>query len=308
MARCLRKTNQIHKGWFRSYAPSVRSLKTIAAIVPGLPPVSVAPARRGTTGSGRREPAFAPVFVLVLWMGCLLVGGIGFVQPYARPLPPAPPAPAVQAELIKVDLTPEPLPPPPVAALLPPDPAVPPPLFAPAAPPQAPQLVPVAQPSPAVAFALPIEAPARIVELKQATFVRPVVQPVAPVTAPVAVARPTPGPVTSAPPAPPAPATAPAGPGTAPVPAVESLTFGQGEGRQPAPGYPLSARRAGQEGTVVVRFSIGTNGEVVAAEVSAPSPWSLLNREAVRVVREQWRFKPGPVRLFEVAIRFELKK
>ncbi len=267
-------------------------------------PVPASPARRETAGTGRREPAFAPVFVMVLWAGCLLVGVIGFVLPYARPMPPAQLAPVVQAELIKVDLTPEPLPPPPVAALPPPDPAVPPPLFAPAAPPQAPQLVPVAQPSPAVAFALPIEAPARIVELKQATFVRPVVQPVVPVAAPVAVAQPTARPAT----APPAPATAPAGTGTAPVPAVESLTFGQGEGRQPAPGYPLSARRAGQEGTVVVRFSIGTNGEVVAAEASAPSPWSLLNREAVRVVREQWRFKPGPVRLYEVAIRFELKK
>lgn len=206
--------------------------------------------------------------------------------------------------MIKVELTPESLPQPPVAVLPPPDPAVPPPLFAPAAPPQAQQLVPVAQPSPAVAFALPIEAPARIVELKQASFVRPVVQPVAPVTAPVSVPQPAARPTT----APPAPATAPVGTGTAPVPAVESITFGRGEGDQPKPGYPRSAQKAGQEGTVVVRFSVGTNGVVMAAEVSVPSPWSLLNNEAVRVVREQWRFKDGPVRLYEVAIQFALKK
>jgi TonB family protein len=89
---------------------------------------------------------------------------------------------------------------------------------------------------------------------------------------------------------------------------LQTLTFGEGEGKQPKPVYPPPAVRAGQEGTVVVRFSVGTDGRVLAAETSAPSPWGALNREAVRVVREQWRFQPGPVRLHEVAIRFELKK
>ena len=89
---------------------------------------------------------------------------------------------------------------------------------------------------------------------------------------------------------------------------MQTLTFGDGEGNQPAPRYPDTARRAGQEGTVVIRFSVGADGRVLAAEPSSPSPWGALNREALRVVREQWHFKPGPARLCEVVIRFELKK
>ena len=240
-----------------------------------------------------KETALAPVVTLVLWLGCLLIGSLGFVLPYARPRPLVPPAPVVQAELIKVELTSPPAPVPAAIQPPPPGPTQPPPLFAPTTPPQAPQLVAVALPSPAVAFALPIEAPTRIVEVKQATFVRPAPQPV---------------------PAPAAPSTAPGTSTSQPAvnqataPAVDTLTFGQGEGRQPAPAYPLAAQRAGQEGTVIIRFSVGADGRVLAAEPSSPSPWAALNREALRVIREQWRFKPGPVRLHEVAIRFELKK
>ncbi|KAF0176757.1 MAG: TonB family protein [Limisphaerales bacterium] len=230
------------------------------------------------------------VLTAVLWLGCLGVGAVGFVLPYARPHPPAPAAPAVQAELIKVELNQSPAPAP-TPVQPPPDPTEPPPLFTPATPPQAPQLVAVALPSPAVAFALPVVAPARIVEVKQAAFVRTAPQP-----APVVPSK-APGVGAAKPAAIPAPA-----------PAVQTLTFGDGEGNQPAPRYPDSARRAGQEGTVVVRFSVGADGRVLAAEPSSPSPWGALNREALRVVREQWRFKPGPVRLYEVAIRFELRK
>lgn len=231
------------------------------------------------------------VLTAVLWLGCLGVGAVGFVLPYARPRPPAPPAPVLQAEILKVQLTSNPAPVPANVTPPPPDPTQPPPLFAPATPPQAPQLVAVALPSPAVAFALPVETPARIVEVKQAAFVRPAPQPVQP---------PSPAPGNSAPGQP--------GVAPAPAPAVQTLTFGEGEGRQPAPTYPLAARRAGQEGTVVIRFSVGADGRVLAAEPSSLSPWGALNREALRVVREQWRFKPGAARLHEVAIRFELRK
>ncbi len=252
---------------------------------PALPRMAVAP------GEPRADDSFAPVFTLVLWLGCLLVGVIGFVLPYTRPRPPEQPVPVLQAEILKVELTSNPAPAPANVIPPPPDPTQPPPLFAPATPPQAPQLVAVAQPSPAVAFALPIEAPARIVEVKQAAFVRPAPQP-----APVAPSR--------------APSTGTGQPstGTAPAPAVQTLVFGEGEGQQPKPGYPLYAKRAGQEGTVVVRLTVGTDGRVLAAEASSPSPWGALNREALRTVRERWRFQPGPVRLYDVPIRFELDK
>jgi protein TonB len=249
--------------------------------------------QRGVSEGARGETTIIPVFTLVLWPACLLVGGLGFVLPYARPRPPAVPAPVVQAELIKVELTSNPAPTPANVTPPPPDPSPPPPLFTPTAPPQAPPLVAVALPSPAVAFALPVEAPARIVEVKQAAFVRPPPQP-----APVASSS-APAPNTGAGQTPVA---------TRPAPAVQTLTFGDGEGNQPAPRYPDSARRAGHEGTVVVRFSVGADGRVLAAEPSAPSPWGTLNREALRVIREQWHFKPGDPRIYEVAIRFELRK
>ena len=89
---------------------------------------------------------------------------------------------------------------------------------------------------------------------------------------------------------------------------MQTLVFGEGEGQQPKPDYPLYAKRAGQEGTVRICLSVGVDGRVLAAEISSPSPWGAKNRSALSVVREQWRFKPGPVRLYEVAIRFQLTK
>ena len=187
------------------------------------------------------EVSIVTVLATVLWLGCLLVGGLGFVLPYARPRPIAPPAPPLRAQLVRVELTAAPAPSPLPVQLSPADAAQPPPLPALAPLPPAPQLVAVARPSAAIAFAQPVEAPARIVAVKPVALVRP---------------------------APP----------------------------------------AAHEGTVVVRFNVGQNGRVLAAEPSSPSPWSTLNREALRVVREEWRFPSGPARLFEVAIRFELRK
>ena len=59
---------------------------------------------------------------------------------------------------------------------------------------------------------------------------------------------------------------------------------------------------------VTVRFSVGENGRVLEAEAVTPAPWPLLNEAALRVIKERWRFRPGPARLYEVAIRFELKR
>lgn len=249
------------------------------------------------------DSSLTAVFTLVLWIACLAVGAFGLLLPYPRPTPPKPAAAPVQAELLKVDLTPEPAPPPSPATPPPPPPAAlaPPPLATAAPPPQAPPLVAVAAPSPSVAFALPIEAPARIVELKAAAFTRPAPTPVvAPPSVPVAIST-APASTTPA-------STAPVAPAPPVAPPVQSLTFGEGDGRQPAPRYPLQARRAGQEGTVVIRLAVGTDGRVLSAQPSSPSPWDLLNREAVRVVLEQWRFPSGPPRLYEVAMRFEIRK
>jgi len=91
-----------------------------------------------------------------------------------------------------------------------------------------------------------------------------------------------------------------------PVSAPVHLTFGVGEGRQPSPEYPREAVLAQEQGTVVVVFTVGTNGRVTSAIASSPSPWEILNQAAVRRIRQAWRFSPGPVRTYQVAIQFQL--
>lgn len=134
----------------------------------------------------------------------------------------------------------------------------------------------VAAPAPDIAFAVPIAAPARIVPAAEASYRTVEVKPE------------------------PAPAPAPI--------VAQPLTFGQGEGRQPAPEYPRQALRQGQEGVVTVRMTVGEDGRVLAAEAVSPSPWPLLNQSALRVVRSRWRFLPGTLRAYEVAIRFQLNR
>jgi protein TonB len=89
--------------------------------------------------------------------------------------------------------------------------------------------------------------------------------------------------------------------------ALQSLTFGQGEGRQPAPPYPSEALSRHQEGTVMIQFLVGTEGQVLNAEVWQSSPWALLNEAALRTVRGRWQFSKGPVRLYRVPIRFRIQ-
>ena len=222
------------------------------------------------------EPDSLAVFTLVVWLMCLFVGALGFVLHYERPRPPSPPDQPILLQQLQVELMPEPLPPPDPETSLP-DPLVPPPPPDALVPPVMAQPIAVAQPSPAIAFALPVEGPTRIVEANRAAYGAP------------------PGTNTSAPPSP--------GPST-----IEKLTLGQGEGKQPAPHYPPAARSQQQEGTVVVRFTVGMDGRVLASETALPSPWPLLNEAALRVVRERWRFRSGSPRIYEVAIRFEITK
>lgn len=226
--------------------------------------------------------SLTPVLVLVLWVFCLTVGWLGFVLPYERSKLVCLCEEPVQFEKLEVELTepdtpPVQPPPAPNAPPPPPDALTPPPLAQPSSPlplaaPSAPPVVAVA-PSPAVAFALPVVNPTRVVQVASAASYQ-----------------------------------AASGPAQPAPPAPQQLVFGSGEGKQPKPTYPAQAVREGQEGTVVVRLMVGPDGRVTSAEAHAPSPWPLLNESALRTVRRLWRFQPGPLRAFEVAIRFELEK
>ncbi len=78
------------------------------------------------------------------------------------------------------------------------------------------------------------------------------------------------------------------------------------QGTMPAPRYPSEARRRGQEGTVVVEFTVAEDGRVVSVAAKQPSPWPLLNQEAMRAV-QSWKFPPGEVMKMQRPIIFQLR-
>lgn len=221
------------------------------------------------------EVALAAVMTAVVWLGCLTVGALGLFMAYPRPQSPAPIPSLITAEIVEAEVLDMPLTtsvetPELVASLLPlPLPALP--VIS-----EAPPRLAVAAPSPALAFALPVERPVRVTPPHEAAYAQP---------------RDLQGTTAVAP--------------IIPSPA-QPLVFGRGEGKQPAPAYPPAAIRAGQEGTVRVRLVVGQDGRVLVAEVVAPSPWPLLNEAALRAVRQRWRFAPGSPRCYEVPIRFDL--
>ena len=214
---------------------------------------------------------FTAVLTLVLWVGAALVGVLGLTLSYARPSSAVVAAAPLTVEILQVELTAEPLPEIPAffaasEASLSPPPDA-------ILQPELPPAVAVAVPAPQIAFAVPVAGPTRLVEVAHAGYSAQPMQTGATET----LAHP-----------------------------VQSLTFGQGAGRQPAPDYPMRAQREKQEGVVNVRFTVAENGRVAAAETIEASPWPLLNDSAVRTIRSRWRFAPGTPRVYEVAIRYVL--
>jgi protein TonB len=208
------------------------------------------------------DASLVPVVTFVTWMVCLAVGLLGFLLPYSRVHRVTKTSEPVKLEKLFVQLAKETITPTenerqpanggPLTAL-PSDEMAPPP-------------IPVAEPSPAIAFAVPVEGATRVVPFDQAAYGRP----------------------------------------SKPVPTVRRLTFGVGEGQQASPEYPPEAIEQHQEGTVVIRLVVGESGLVTSAEVHQACPWPLLNESAVRTVRYQWRFAPGAVRIYDVPIHFQI--
>lgn len=61
-----------------------------------------------------------------------------------------------------------------------------------------------------------------------------------------------------------------------------------------APIYPRRAAEQGKEGSVTVRFRVGTAGQVIAPEVIAADPPGWFERAALKAVRK-WKYKPKVV-------------
>ena len=237
------------------------------AVLAGSPSVN-RPSRAVPSAQPEGDPGLQ-VLTLVLWVGFLAVGALGFQLSYSRPQAPLPEPAPLQAQFLNVELTQEELPDiAPAAATSVPLPAAAASILQPVMEPA----LQVAESSAAIAFAVPVSAPARVVPTHQASW------------------------------------SADAKPDARPVPPpVQTLTFGRGEGRQPAPEYPAVARRQGQQGPVTVSFVVGADGRVISTELAEPNRWPVLNEAAMRDIARKWRFSPGPVRAYKVVIRYELE-
>ena len=92
-------------------------------------------------------------------------------------------------------------------------------------------------------------------------------------------------------------ASAPVAP-TEATPTTQAVTLAPGDvpvpipGQTPAPEYPQSAMRNGDQGTVMVRVEVGTDGVPLSVDVAQRSGSRELDRAAVDAVR-QWRFQPA---------------
>ncbi|AFL75317.1 energy transducer TonB [Thiocystis violascens] len=81
----------------------------------------------------------------------------------------------------------------------------------------------------------------------------------------------------------------------------------------PAPGYPDTARRARQEGTVYLRVLVTTGGRASDVQLAGSSGVSSLDQSAIRAVK-RWRFKPArqkgqPITVWvRIPIRFKLNQ
>ena len=99
--------------------------------------------------------------------------------------------------------------------------------------------------------------------------------PAPPITEPVAAA-----PAPAAPPAPPAP------------PKIELPSSDAAYLNNPKPSYPAISKRMGEQGKVVLRVLIGTDGAPQKVEINKSSGYERLDRQAQEAVM-RWRFVPG---------------
>ena len=72
---------------------------------------------------------------------------------------------------------------------------------------------------------------------------------------------------------------------------------------QPKPRYPMSARRRGQEGTVIFQLSLSNNGHVTNAIMLESSGSSAIDRAALKTIKT-WKF---PASAFNSLATFQQK-
>ena len=86
-------------------------------------------------------------------------------------------------------------------------------------------------------------------------------------------------------------AAAPA-PAAPPAPAIVQPSSDASHLNNPKPVYPAVSKRLGEQGKIVLRVLIGTDGTPQKIEVKQSSGFERLDRQAVDTVT-RWRFVPG---------------
>ena len=164
-----------------------------------------------------REVPLLAVVTFVLWTVTCSVAAVGVLIPYVRPKAVERKEMIVTAETLQVELTSQPIAidPEEVASTAQPEP---PDLDTLVRPMEEPSFTAVADPK-LVQFAMPVEGPVHLVEVKAAAFAAPA----------EAVKTNAPAQI---------------------IPAPQQLIYGRGDGLQPEPEYPYRAKREGQEGVV----------------------------------------------------------
>ncbi len=78
----------------------------------------------------------------------------------------------------------------------------------------------------------------------------------------------------------------------APEPAIEPPSFGAAYLNNPAPAYPMSARRMGEQGKVLLKVLVSEEGKATTVQVDRSSGHSKLDEAAVEAVKK-WSFVPA---------------
>ncbi|MHB9101434.1 MAG: energy transducer TonB [Sulfuricella sp.] len=165
----------------------------------------------------------------------------------------------------------------------------------------------LAPPTPPEPRVTPLQPPPLKVELHPVRKAMSVPTPV-PVVQPVVEHAIQQAPVVAAPFSPPAPAPVQ----SAPAPPLELPRYHAAYLSNPPPAYPLSARRRGIEGTVLVRAEVAAGGECLRAELKKSSGAEVLDQAALEAVKK-WRFVPAKrgnravIAWVEVPITFKLE-
>lgn len=91
------------------------------------------------------------------------------------------------------------------------------------------------------------------------------------------------------------------------VPRVIQST-GQG-GDRPDPIYPKMAEDLGQQGKVIIAFTVDESGRIISAEVKQSSGYPILDHSALESIKRHWVFPPGaPDRRYEAPINYVLQR